>query len=161
MTSTPSPSFGWTTSPLKHATLLIIKVPPTTTTITKWMGASPWTSLSVKMLEEKRQKGFQCKHLIRVHLHVIFHGIHMSEPAPRLPCTSALMAKVFIMSNTKLQTKYYLEEILADGDPSIHSRKINSNSFPYHLEFNCDENFLTKSRTDSLGPSHQGEGNQN
>ena len=77
-------------------------------------------------------------HLIRVHLHVIFHGIHMSEPAPRLPCTSALVTKVF-MSNTKLQTKYYLEEIFADGDPSIHSRKINSNSLPYHLKFNHDE----------------------
>ena len=85
-------------------------------------------------------KGWECMHLIRVHLHVIFHGIHMSEPAPRLPCTSALVTKVF-MSNTKLQTKYYLEEIFADGDPSIHSRKINSNSFPYHLEFNGDHTF--------------------
>ena len=120
------------------------------------------------MLEEKGQKGWECMHLIRVHLHVIFHGIHMSEPAPRLPCTSALVTKVF-MSNTKLQTKYYLEEIFADGDPSIHSREINSNAFPYHLEFSCDQTFYNsgviklsnKSRTGSLGPSHQEEDNQN
>ena len=35
-----------------------------------------------------------------------------------------------------------LEIIFADWDPSIHSRKINSNSFPYHLKSNDDDKFF-------------------
>ena len=41
----PSPSFRWATSPLKHTALLIIKVATTTTTITKWVRSPPWASL--------------------------------------------------------------------------------------------------------------------
>ena len=88
-----SPSFHWTASSLKHATLLLLKIAPTAPSIAKWMRSSPWTGLEFTDTKNSPKVYRVTLHLIRVHFHVILHGIHVSESAPCFSCTFALVAE--------------------------------------------------------------------
>ena len=53
-----SPSFHWTASSLKHATLLLIKIASTAPSIAKGMRSSPWTGL--EFTDTKKSKSLPC-----------------------------------------------------------------------------------------------------
>ena len=96
-----SPSFHRTASSLKHATLLLLKIAPTAPSIAKWMRSSPWTGLEFTDTKNSPKVYRVTLHLIRVHFHVVLHGIHVSEPAPCFSCTFALVAEKLNRSMTR------------------------------------------------------------